>query len=531
MLFPIKINAIGLRTPGFSLIDVTGTLPTNSVQTVQLEPGSYRLLTHGTADTTWQFEITPEGLVDYQPSLDVTQGGFLSDRGTMTLTLIGLPVTLDARELSNDRYLILGVTDWLTNTEPYTLRLLPGSYSIVQGNGLVTEVAFTLNSNGLIDYAAESNAFLAGRGTNSINFIGLPVTLDARELTTDRYLIPGISDWLANTEPHTLRVLPGSYLIVQSNGLIADAEFILNGNGLVAYTPENDTFLTGRGTNTINFIGLPVTLDARELTTDRYLILGISDWLTNTEPHTLRLLPGSYLIVQGNGLVTDTEFTLKRSGLIDYAPKNNEIFAGRGTNTINFIGLSVSLDGRELAIDRYLVVGITDWLTSNELHILRILPGSYLLAQNSGLVPRGAFNILVNGTIGYEPDLDINVGGYLAGSGTTEFRLRGHPVSIDTTEFAGSDIVLLPQNIPINTSAGQVQTLNLLPEYNLQLALRSPPPQNAMFDLLPNGSIRLHEPYPFVAIDRLDNHPLIRLTQNQLRQRQPCRRPAIQQRI
>jgi hypothetical protein len=448
MLFPIKINAIALSTPGFSLIDVTGTLPTNAVQTVQLEPGSYRLLTHGTADTTWQFDITPEGLVDYQPSLDVTQGGFLSDRGTTTMTLVGLPVTLDARELTTDRYLILGVTDWLTNTEPYTLRLLPGSYSIVQGNGLVTEVAFTLNSN-----------------------------------------------------------------------------------GLVAYTPENDIFLTGRGTNTINFIGLPVTLDARELTTDRYLILGISDWLTNTEPHTLRLLPGSYLIVQGNGLVTDTEFTLKRSGLIDYAPKNNEIFAGRGTNTINFIGLSVSLDGRELAIDRYLVVGITDWFPSNELHILRILPGSYLLAQNSGLVPRGAFNILVNGTIDYEPDLDISAGGYLAGAGTTELRLRGHPVSIYATEFAGSDIVLLPQNIPIDSSAGQVQTLNLLPEYNLQLALRSPPPQNAMFDLLPNGVIRLHEPYPFIVLDRLDNRSLIRLTQNLLRQRQPCRRPAIQQRL
>jgi hypothetical protein len=259
--------------------------------------------------------------------------------------------------------------------------------------------------------------------------------------------------------------------------------------------------------------------------------LGISGWLANTEPHTLRLLPGSYSIVQGDGLVTDTEFTLNRSGLVDYAPKNNAILAGRGTNTLNFIGLAVTLNGSELAIDRYRVVGITDWLASNQSHLLRILPGSYLLVQPSGLVPRGAFTMLVNGTIDYEPDLDISAGGYLAGAGTTELRLRGHPVSIDATEFAGSEIVLLPQNIPINSSAGQVQTLNLLPEYNLQLDLRSPPQQNAMFDLLPNGAIRLHEPYPFIAIDRLDNHPLIRLTQNQLRQRQPCRRPAIQQRI
>jgi hypothetical protein len=82
MSFPIQINAIALNHSNFLLRGLTEKLLTNSVQTMQLEHGSYRLLTHGTADTTWQFNITSEGLVDYQPSLDVTQGGFLSDRGT-----------------------------------------------------------------------------------------------------------------------------------------------------------------------------------------------------------------------------------------------------------------------------------------------------------------------------------------------------------------------------------------------------------------------------------------------------------------
>jgi hypothetical protein len=142
MSFPIQIDATALSAPRFSLPSATGALPTNSVQTVQLEPRNYRLLTHATADTTWQFDITPEGVVDYQPSLDVTQGGFLSGRGTTTLNLVGLPVTLNARELTTDRYLLPGVTDWLANTEPHTLRLLPRSYSIVQGNGLVTKDEF-----------------------------------------------------------------------------------------------------------------------------------------------------------------------------------------------------------------------------------------------------------------------------------------------------------------------------------------------------------------------------------------------------
>jgi hypothetical protein len=46
MSFPIQINAIELSCTDFSLGSVTGTMPTNSVQTVQLEPGNYRLLTH-----------------------------------------------------------------------------------------------------------------------------------------------------------------------------------------------------------------------------------------------------------------------------------------------------------------------------------------------------------------------------------------------------------------------------------------------------------------------------------------------------
>ena len=92
----IFIDATALTPPRLDLSGVTA-FDSREMLTVVLDPGSYRLHYFTSAGAPgFDFEVTATGLVEYDRALD----GFLAGRGTFTLTVLGLPLRLDATPLS-----------------------------------------------------------------------------------------------------------------------------------------------------------------------------------------------------------------------------------------------------------------------------------------------------------------------------------------------------------------------------------------------------------------------------------------------
>ena len=104
---------------------------------LQLEPGDYSLEQIGAA-ISFPFSVTTEGTVDD----DATHDGYLSGRGTDTLVVRGVEVTLDGRALSHDLLLGLFGATVLSKTVVHTLRLLPCPSYGVQPGAMLADFVF-----------------------------------------------------------------------------------------------------------------------------------------------------------------------------------------------------------------------------------------------------------------------------------------------------------------------------------------------------------------------------------------------------
>jgi hypothetical protein len=243
MAHSIDIDATRLASPSFLIPGISGSLSTGAIQSVQLEPGSYVIQTHATSDQNWSFAVTAQGLIDYAPALDVSQGGFLTGRNTSTLGVSGFPITLDARALATVSYAVSGITGSLANTDRRTLNLLPGAYRFQQNNGLIPEADFSLALDGRIEYAAASDAFLTGRGSGTFTLLGYAITVDATALDAPQFHLSGITDWRPTAQTQPLRLLPATYLFVHGSGRVPAADFTVTVAGLVDYPDTADGYL------------------------------------------------------------------------------------------------------------------------------------------------------------------------------------------------------------------------------------------------------------------------------------------------
>lgn len=520
MSFPIQINATALTCPSFVVKSMPGRLDSRSIQALALEPGSYEFQS-GAFPLNWTFTVTHEGHLDYVPELDVRQGGFLSGSGTTTLVVSGFRIALNGTSLATTNYAIANTTPWLPATASHTLHLLPGHYQFIQGNGPVPAVDFQVRMDGTIDYPVTSDAFLSGRGTATYSIGGFEITLDGTQLSTATYNVANITSWLPSKDKHTLHLLPGPYQFNQGNGPVPEADFEVRMDGTVDYAGTSDAFLTGRGTSTLVIIGLPITIDARQLAVETYALFVTTSWLLSKDPHTLYLLPGHYEFQQGNGVVSAAAFDVLGDGTVNYAESSNLFLSGRSTPNFGVIGLPITIDATRLTPLPYAVFVTAGWMNSQSLHRLNLLPGHYEFQLESGVVAAAAFDVRLDGTVDYPSTSDL----FLGGRGTGTFEIVGLPVGVDVTAIAGTAVVLIPSGITLDKASAVIPMLRLLPQRNLGLALQSSPPLTALFDLQPNGSVELLEPVPFAALDHLDGHPVIRLTREVVRHRPPCRRP------
>jgi len=347
--FSITIDATALTNTAFVLQGPAGT-PCNLTycdgkvpETLSLPEGSYLFQPGSGMVMFCSFSVSSPGVVDYSIACD----GFVSGRGTSTLTIKGFHISVDATALSEsgiymaslaggtilDSHVVQPMTLVATNAD---------EYGIQPGGGLVADFAFGVDTSGHITYGTAFDSFLSGRGTSTLTIHGFTINIDARPLSATSFVLPGLfglADTLqANSVVETYAVMPAaSYGFQIGSGEVSNMVWGVDGNGLITYTAASAPYLSGAGTTTLHVNGYPVFIDATAFGPAGLFelnpILGIGA-LSTASVQALTLLPTP--AYQYLGVVPPMTFVvvLQDSGTWNFDPSLDDCVAGRGTNRL-----------------------------------------------------------------------------------------------------------------------------------------------------------------------------------------------------
>jgi hypothetical protein len=246
--FPINIDARKLMYRFFIIPGVTSTwVDSRTVQAFNLAPGTYSFQIGSGYYADFSFIVTATGLIDFSSTFN----SFLSGRGTSTLSIDGLQVTLDARYLSGSGVLLvvpLTNADWISFA---TVRMVPASYySVQQGSGEVADFSFKLGVDGHWSYSAAydigAGGFLAGNGTSTLTFFGYPVLVDARAAAGAGVTIVPIWGMPFNTTcvEYACLLPAASFSLLVHSGVVSGASFALASNGAFSIAPGSTSLLS-----------------------------------------------------------------------------------------------------------------------------------------------------------------------------------------------------------------------------------------------------------------------------------------------
>ena len=147
--------------------------------------------------------------------------------------------------------------DWFSTSVSTSFNIPVGKYHFFSDGGS-PPITFSVNDAGLIDYAANLNILLEGRGTAQLTLKGFDVTIDARYL-----LGAGVSFGKDFLKYGKIKLLPApNYIVTTGSAVQAGFSFELGLNGLFNFNTQFSPFLKGNGTSTIVFEGYPLLIDA-----------------------------------------------------------------------------------------------------------------------------------------------------------------------------------------------------------------------------------------------------------------------------
>lgn len=184
---PVLVDARSLDHPLTPDLPGAAPLAPDGTHELRLLPASgYRLRVEaGTADGGLGFSVTAHGKVRIAP-----ESSGLAEAAGNTLTVRGRTVTVDGRGLSHG-LLPVGVPDaaagtFLSPATVHRLTLLPAAgYVFHAGPGVPADFSYTVRPDGTVDYDASCDAFLTGRGTDTLVVGGFPVVLSAVDADSD----------------------------------------------------------------------------------------------------------------------------------------------------------------------------------------------------------------------------------------------------------------------------------------------------------------------------------------------------------
>jgi hypothetical protein len=238
------------------------------------------------------------------------------------------PIAIDATRLFFRYFYNLGGIAESDARRVQTVQLSPGKYAYQFKSG-PADITFTVTPQGTVDYDHNSDAFLSGRGTTTLQLQGFEVTLDALSLTgADNgagllLASAGTStneDWI---QRRTLRLLPQKDYWVQQGGMLANIAFELQRDGRFTYAPELDTAqggpLAGAGTTTLTFKGHAVSVDATAVS--RFLLVQpIGAKPVENGVAKIVVLPGNGIVLQLDHGMTNLAFSVGATGTVKLDP-------------------------------------------------------------------------------------------------------------------------------------------------------------------------------------------------------------------
>jgi hypothetical protein len=157
----VIVDARQLTASTFAVTDVIQNADKRVPHALRMLPGRYRLATVSCWSDAY-FTLAPAGTVDYDAGIT-----YLGGRGTPTLTVHGLSVTIDARQLTAPTFSVQCVVSGADRSAPRELRVLPNRYGIAAGTQWST-VGFTMTAAGTVTYDAAGNPYLSGKGGTTV---------------------------------------------------------------------------------------------------------------------------------------------------------------------------------------------------------------------------------------------------------------------------------------------------------------------------------------------------------------------------
>ncbi len=149
--------------PGHLPHFVDGSLPGGVA--VDLHAGGYAFQQTRNRACDLRFRVEDDGTVDYAAAHD----HLLHGRGTDTLKVVGVPVTLNPTGSPRPVLPLWGGCHEPLGTRERTVRMPPGpAYAIRLGLVPSTVVEFSVAADGRVDYPSEYERALSGRGTDCL---------------------------------------------------------------------------------------------------------------------------------------------------------------------------------------------------------------------------------------------------------------------------------------------------------------------------------------------------------------------------
>ncbi|MFB6838351.1 Ig-like domain-containing protein [Streptomyces sp. NPDC056361] len=304
--------------PGTRFLDGAADPPPE----VTLPPrAGYRLRLGDSLTAAVAFDVREDGALDFGPECDA----FLEGRGTRRLTVRGLPVTVDARDLDHPVVPDLPDATPLEADRVHELNLLPAyGYRLRVAAGTAEgAVEFAVTRDGQVVPAPEATG-IADTDGHRLRIHGRTITVDGRSLSHDLLPVGAPltgTGFLTRGTTHRLTLLPASgYLLQAGPGVTADLAYSVRPDGTVDYEESCEAFLSGRGTDTLVVGGFPVVLSAARADSDLLGVTALDALPQAPRELTAVLAPAAgYLVRTAHGLCSAFGITRDGSFAIDPA--------------------------------------------------------------------------------------------------------------------------------------------------------------------------------------------------------------------
>ncbi|MFE5942795.1 hypothetical protein, partial [Streptomyces sp. NPDC056480] len=353
----------------------------------------------------------------------------------------------------------------------------PGVYGIEQIPGRPALFEFRVTQEGLVEYDAEHDPFLSGRGTPTLVLRGFPVTLDGRALSHDlEAFLHGSFARFARGTVHQLRLLPaGSYGFVPGPRVVVPL-FDVDVNGAVRLTETvarcGSVDTSADGTPVVTIRGFTVAVDGQALSIDLEVFLnGSFERLPRTRVNRLALIPAKgYGFVPGPRVIVPA-FDLDPDGSITASPTIAQCATtgstADGTALLTIRGFKVTIDARALSHDlRPFLNGNDTVLDRARSHELVLIPAEgypFVLARGFADLQ---FTVTPEGQVTIPPAH----AGYAETNGLT-LTIRGFKVTVDARALSHD---LTPELLGWTTGAlprATTHELTLIPSKQFKFIL------------------------------------------------------------